>query len=107
MDYIDSDTLWDENDDGSRAFTAPARPLTDIEEFRRSNEFSLLEQAVLSSQQLVLKGVDKYDLDNPEGQASTKKNLKCLERLLLAFKCKTASRDYRNAFSKAYKILYN
>jgi len=55
----------------------------------------------------VLKGVDKYDLDNPEGQASTKKNLKCLERLLLAFKCKTASRDYRNAFSKAYKILYN
>ena len=67
MDYIDSDTLWDENDDGSRAFTAPARPLTDIEEFRRSNEFSLLEQTVLSSQQLVLKGVDKYDLDNPEG----------------------------------------
>ena len=48
MDFIDSDTLWDENEDGSRAFTAPARPLTDIEEFRRSNEFSLLEQAVLS-----------------------------------------------------------
>jgi len=26
---------------------------------------------------------------------------------MLVYKCKTASRDYRNAFSKAYKILYN
>ena len=30
-----------------------------------------------------------------------------MEKLILAFKCKTASRDYRNGFSKAYKILYN
>jgi hypothetical protein len=41
--------LWDEEEDCDRAYTAPARPLTDIEEFRRSNEFLILEKAVLAS----------------------------------------------------------
>jgi hypothetical protein len=41
--------LWEEEEDLDRAYTAPARPLTDIEEFRHSNEFSILEKAVLTS----------------------------------------------------------
>ncbi len=60
-------TLWEDDEDFDRAYTAPARPLTDIEEFRRSNEFLILEKAVLTSQQLILKGSEKYDLDTLEG----------------------------------------
>ena len=41
--------LWEDDEDFDRAYTAPARPLTDIEEFRRSNEFLILEKAVLAS----------------------------------------------------------
>ena len=102
-----SDTMWEDEDEDNRAFTAPARPLTDIEEFRRSNEFLLLEQTVLSSQELVLKGSDRYELDSEEGQSKAKTNLKCMEKLIIILRCKTASRDYRNEFSKAYKILYS
>ena len=36
-----------------------------------------------------------------------KKNLKMLEKLIKALNIKTACRNYRNDFSKAYKILYN
>jgi len=44
------DPFWDDDDDFDRANTAPARPLTDIEEFRRSNEFLILEKAAMISQ---------------------------------------------------------
>jgi len=40
-EYQDNLDMWDDEDE--RALTAPARPLTDIEEFRRSNEFQDLE----------------------------------------------------------------
>jgi hypothetical protein len=36
-----------------RASTAPARPLTDIEEFRRSSDFLLLEHTVACSSYLI------------------------------------------------------
>ncbi len=36
-----------------RASTAPARPLTDIEEFRRGPEFLALEQAAVSAVHLI------------------------------------------------------
>jgi len=36
-----------------------------------------------------------------------KKNLKMLEKLIKCLNIKTACRNYRNDFSKAYKILYN
>jgi hypothetical protein len=38
-----------------RASTAPARPLTDIEEFRRSSDFILLENAVMLSSMLKMR----------------------------------------------------
>lgn len=50
-----------------RASTAPARPLTEIEEFWRSNEFSLLEGIVLLCNKLIWRSDEKYDLDSSEG----------------------------------------
>jgi hypothetical protein len=51
-----------------RASTAPARPLTDIEEFRRSSDFLLLEHTVACSSYLIQRQDQKYDLDSEEGQ---------------------------------------
>lgn len=64
-----------------RASTAPARPLTEIEEFRRSQEFFLLEQSVILTAQLIQRNNQKYDLDSQEGQSTCKKYLKLLEKL--------------------------
>ena len=36
-----------------RVSTAPPRPLTDLEEFKRSYEFLLLEQAIFTSSKLI------------------------------------------------------
>jgi hypothetical protein len=41
-DFYENEENFDE-DDEERALTAPARPLTEIEEFRRSDKFNLLE----------------------------------------------------------------
>ena len=113
--------IFDEDRSFYRPTTAPARPLSEIEEFRRSKEFYLLEQAVLCSAQLIHRSNQKYDLDSFEGQTSCKRYLKIIEKLqevlcshlltglsffLQAFKAQTASRRYRTEFSRAYKILY-
>ena len=89
-----------------RASTAPPRPLTDIEEFRRSSDFLLLEHTVICASQLFLRGDQKYDLDSEHGQRSCKKLLNQLEKLCEVFKVSCTSRDYRNKFSKAYRVLY-
>jgi len=106
LDDFDSPPYFDDDKGMMRASTAPARPLTDIEEFRRSREFFLLEQSVILSAQLIQRSNQKYDLDSQEGQGMCKRYLKILEKLQEEFKCQTASRQYRNDFSKAYKILY-
>ena len=62
-----------------RASTAPARPLTDIEEFRRSSDFLLLEHTVICASQLFLRSDQKYDLDSDHGQRSCKKFLNQVE----------------------------
>ena len=51
-----------------RASTAPARPLTELEDFRRSSDFLLLENAVMLSSKLMKRSDNKYDLDSSEGQ---------------------------------------
>ena len=89
-----------------RASTAPPRPLTDIEEFRRSSDFLLLEHTVICASQLFLRGDQKYDLDSEHGQRSCKKLLNQIEKLCEVFKVPCTSRDYRNKFSKAYRVLY-
>mmetsp|Transcript_4905 Transcript_4905/g.9181 ORF Transcript_4905/g.9181 Transcript_4905/m.9181 type:complete len:575 (-) Transcript_4905:1982-3706(-) len=89
-----------------RASTAPARPLTDIEEFRRSSDFLLLEHTVICASQLIQRTDAKYDLDSEEGQRACIKFLNQVERLCEVFKASCVSRSYRNEFSKAYRVLY-
>lgn len=89
-----------------RASTAPPRPLTDLEEFKRSSDFLLLEHTVICSSQLFLRSDQKYDLDSDQGQRSCKKLLNQIEKLAEVFKVKYVPRDYRNNFSKAYRVLY-
>ena len=89
-----------------RASTAPARPLTDIEEFRRSSDFLLLEHTIICASQLYLRSDQKYDLDSDHGQRSCKKFLNQVEKLCEVYKVPCVSRDYRNKFSKAYRVLY-
>jgi hypothetical protein len=50
-----------------RAQTAPPRPLTEIEEFRRSSDFLLLENTVMMSDHLKQRPDEKYDLDSEDG----------------------------------------
>lgn len=89
-----------------RAQTAPPRPLTEIEEFRRSSDFLLLENAVMMSDQLKQRADEKYDLDSEDGQRACKRFLNQIERLCENFKANCAPRNYREQFSKAYKVLY-
>ncbi|CAD8146511.1 unnamed protein product [Paramecium pentaurelia] len=120
--YYDKDTDDEFSDNTSlegmnyRPQTAPPSPITELEEFKRQREFYILEKAQHYQNQLIQRDLHKYDLDNPEGQRSCKKYLKTLEEICIVFiyfkysfqiyQVKTLSREYRNSFSKAYKILY-
>eukprot|EP00345_Euplotes_harpa_P010289 CAMPEP_0168341858 /NCGR_PEP_ID=MMETSP0213-20121227/14989_1 /TAXON_ID=151035 /ORGANISM="Euplotes harpa, Strain FSP1.4" /LENGTH=334 /DNA_ID=CAMNT_0008348525 /DNA_START=42 /DNA_END=1048 /DNA_ORIENTATION=+ len=89
-----------------RASTAPARPLTELEDFRRSSDFLLLENAVMLSSKLMKRSDNKYDLDSSEGQRICKRFLGQIERLCENFTVKTSSREYRSEFSQAYRVLF-
>jgi hypothetical protein len=89
-----------------RAQTAPPRPLTEIEEFRRTSDFLLLENTVMMADHLTLRHDDKYDLDSKDGQRACKRFLNQVERLCEVFQATSSNRTYRNQFSKAYKVLY-
>ena len=69
-----------------RAQTAPPRPLTEIEEFRRSPDFLLLENTVMMSDHLKQRADEKYDLDSEDGQRACKRFLNQIERLCEVFK---------------------
>ena len=45
-----------------RAQTAPPRPLTEIEEFRRSSDFLLMENTVMMSDHLKQRHDEKYNI---------------------------------------------
>lgn len=64
-----------------RSQTAPPRPLTEMEEFRKSRAFGILERAVFTSSHLIQKSNQKYDLDSIEGQKTCRKFLKYIEKL--------------------------
>ena len=89
-----------------RAQTAPPRPLTEIEEFRHTSDFLLLENTVMMSEHLKQRHDDKYDLDSDDGQRACKRFLNQIERLCEVFNANCGSRLYRDQFSKAYKVLY-
>lgn len=95
-----------ENDSSKRPRTAPARKLTEMEEFRGSTEFLKIEAYVNSTNGIILKLDGNFDLDSMDGYNNCKTHLNHLEALLHAFKAKTVSRKYRNKFSHSYKILF-
>ena len=64
-----------------RASTAPAWPLTELEEFKRSANFLLLESTMVISDKLIKTSEDHIDLDSEEGQSVCKKFLNQIERL--------------------------
>ena len=78
-----------------RASTAPPRPLTEIEEFRRSSDFLLIENTVIISDHLKQRTDQKYDLDSEEGQRACKRFLNQIERHCEVFNAKCAPRNYR------------
>jgi hypothetical protein len=106
------ESAWLDEKSYFRAKSAPARPLTEIEEFKKSKTFSIMERAVVSSTHLIQTYNSRYDIDSTEGQIACKTFLKLLEKLHEVefcdqnFKAKKASRDYRNTFSNAYQMLY-
>ena len=89
-----------------RSRSAPARPLTELEEFKESAEFQALEQAALDASELLYKNGEKLDLDSAEGHYACKKFLERAEALSKSLKVKPSSREYRQSFSQAYKVLY-
>ncbi|EGR34760.1 hypothetical protein IMG5_002330 [Ichthyophthirius multifiliis] len=122
---IQSNNNKSEYDDNKRlrVQTAPARPLTDFEEFKRSYQFLSLEKIIMIQQKLIQIDYQKYDLDSTEGQKTFKKYLKNIEKFIKVFSiclyyffiiknqkkdsgCQISCRKYREKFSKAYKILY-
>lgn len=89
-----------------RPKSAPSRPLTEVEAFRRSTEFVQLECAALSMLGLLITQEGKLDLDSAEGSARGKNFLKKLEELALILNVDPADRSYRENFSRPYKALY-
>jgi hypothetical protein len=79
----------------------------EIRLFKKSLYFKALEQASLIGEDLMMREEGlKFDLDSDEGQDRCKSFLGCLERIFTILVIKIAPRDYREKFSKAYKILY-
>ena len=75
------ESIWLDEKVLYRVKTAPARPLTDIEEFRKSKSFQTMERAVFSSAQLIHTYNNKYDIDSIDGQMACKTFLNILEKL--------------------------
>ena len=77
--------------------------------FNKSSLFKTIETACEASDKLVVKeqSSSKYDLDSEQGQQQCKNYLQEIEMLHTILGLDTGNREYRDKFSKAYKVLYN
>lgn len=75
------ESIWMDDKSYFRVKTAPARPLTEIEEFRKSKAFFLMERTVFSSTHLIQTYNNRYDIDSMEGQMACKTFLNLIEKL--------------------------
>ena len=90
----------------TRPISAPSRPRSEVEKFRLTPSFSLLEKAAVAATQLI-QGLDqRFDLETKEGKRSARRFLRHLEELCKMLEVKCNSRKYRSRFSQAYKKLY-
>ncbi len=90
----------------NRAKTAPSRPPNSQELFKRSSLFIEMERAVQYIDNFTHPYQEAFDLESQEGQHACKGFLRCLEKLFVILEVPFSNRDYRNQFSKAYRILY-
>ena len=89
-----------------RAQTAPPRPPNDIDEFKKSELFCLIEKSLNFLEGFTHPYEKQFDVDSSEGQTSCKNFLIILEKMHDSLNTITKSREYRKCFSKAYRILY-
>jgi hypothetical protein len=90
----------------ARPISAPSRPRSEVEKFRLTPAFGLLEKAAVGATQLI-QGLDqRFDLESKEGKRAARKFLRHLEELCKALEVNCNSRKYRSRFSQAYKKLY-
>lgn len=89
-----------------RSKSAPSRPLTEMEAFRKTKEFYILESTTLSLLELLINIEGKIDFDSTEGNIRGRNLLRRIEDLALAMNVKPADRSYRDVFSHPYKALY-
>lgn len=89
-----------------RAKTAPVKICKSLEEFKRSTMFLMIDRAISSLSSFMSSCDFQFDIESSEGQSACKAFFMCVEDLHVNLGCKTACRDYRNNFSKAYRVLY-
>jgi hypothetical protein len=101
--------------EGLKRTTTPAdlstqreNDLNQVKAFKKSLYYKALEQASLIGEELIVRDSSsgKFDLDSDEGQNICKNYLSCVERFFTILQLKTANRQFRDKFSKAYKVLY-
>lgn len=76
-----------------RSATEKIKPNTEIDEFKKSTEFLLIEHCVLCSERVIQKSDHKFDLESIEGNKAAKRFLNQLENLANVFGIKTQNRD--------------
>ena len=96
-----------------KRITTPIEPQKEIDyiqirNFKKSLYYKVLEQAALIGEDLIIRdsASGKFDLDSEDGQVICKNYLGCIERFFTILQLKTADRQFRDKFSKAYKVLY-
>lgn len=89
-----------------RPCSAPARPLTELEQFKESLEYSHLEIIATSLSSLTHNGTTKLNIDSFNGHNLCNQLLTSMEELARLLNIKPASRKYRRQFSSTYSSLY-
>ena len=89
-----------------RSQSAPPRPLTMLEEFKESLEFSYLESIALIIKLLPHRTGGKFDFESYNGHYLCSKMFSNLEKLSSLLNIKPTNRNYRKQFSQPYKVLF-
>eukprot|EP00826_Nyctotherus_ovalis_P012783 TRINITY_DN13405_c0_g1_i14.p1 TRINITY_DN13405_c0_g1~~TRINITY_DN13405_c0_g1_i14.p1 ORF type:complete len:509 (-),score=101.70 TRINITY_DN13405_c0_g1_i14:20-1546(-) len=92
--------------DKSRSQSAPARPLTELEEMRSTIEFECLQFAAVNARQFAYTRDGKLNFESLEGFYHCSRFLEATERLAELLDIKPLGRTYRCHFSQPYRLLY-
>lgn len=90
-----------------RPKTAPPRPLTKIEQFKKSKYFFYIEKLFIISTNFIKINNNRFEIESISSQNYFNSYLKTIEKFIKFVDIKLNSRAYRMNFSKAYQVLYN